>query len=144
MTVLSNMTDQGHEQVVYFNDPRVGLKAIVAIHDTTLGPSLGGCRMWNYQSEEEALIDVLRLSKGMTYKAAIAGLKLIISVIFINLYVSFPELTLICFGQLYFVCVLNIHLEPNNHPFYFQYLFFLPLKMVLNYYNHQIMFWLFC
>ena len=76
MTVLSNMTNRGHEQVVYFNDSRVGLKAIVAIHNTTLGPSLGGCRMWNYKSEEEALIDVLRLSKGMTYKAAIAGLKL--------------------------------------------------------------------
>jgi len=76
MSVLLNMTDRGHEQVVYFNDPSVGLRAIVAIHDTTLGPSLGGCRMWNYKNEEEALIDVLRLSKGMTYKAAIAGLKL--------------------------------------------------------------------
>jgi len=76
MAVLSNMIDRGHEQVVYFNDPKVGLKAIVAIHDTTLGPSLGGCRMWDYKNEEEALIDVLRLSKGMTYKAAIAGLKL--------------------------------------------------------------------
>ena len=76
MTVLVNMLDRGHEQVVYFNDPRAGLKAIVAIHSTILGPSLGGCRMWNYQNEEEALIDVLRLSKGMTYKAAIAGLKL--------------------------------------------------------------------
>ena len=76
MSVLLNMTDRGHEQVVYFNDSRVGLQAIVAIHDTTLGPSLGGCRMWNYKNEEEALIDVLRLSKGMTYKAAIAGLKL--------------------------------------------------------------------
>ena len=76
MSVLANMIDRGHEQVVYFNDPKVGLKAIIAIHDTTLGPALGGCRMWNYKSEEEALIDVLRLSKGMTYKAAIAGLKL--------------------------------------------------------------------
>ena len=76
MKVLGNMADRGHEQVVYFNDPRVGLKAIVAIHDTTLGPALGGCRMWDYDNEEDALIDVLRLSKGMTYKAAIAGLKL--------------------------------------------------------------------
>ena len=76
MTVLKNMIDRGHEQIVYCNDPKSGLKAIIAIHDTTLGPSLGGCRMWNYASEEEALIDVLRLSKGMTYKAAIAGLSL--------------------------------------------------------------------
>ena len=76
MSVIKNMVNRGHEQVVYFNDPRVGLKAIVAIHDTTLGPSLGGCRMWDYENEEEALIDVLRLSKGMTYKAAIAGLEL--------------------------------------------------------------------
>ena len=76
MSTLTNMLNRGHEQVVYINDPGVGLKAIIAIHDTTLGPSLGGCRMWNYGNEEEALIDVLRLSKGMTYKAAIAGLKL--------------------------------------------------------------------
>ena len=75
MSTLTNMLNRGHEQVVYINDPGVGLKAIIAIHDTTLGPSLGGCRMWNYGNEEEALIDVLRLSKGMTYKAAIAGLK---------------------------------------------------------------------
>ena len=71
MSVLANMIDRGHEQVVYFNDPKVGLKAIIAIHDTTLGPALGGCRMWNYKSEEEALIDVLRLSKGMTYKLSL-------------------------------------------------------------------------
>ena len=66
----------GHEQVAYFRDPTSGLKGIVAIHNTILGPALGGCRMWNYASEEDALIDVLRLSKGMTYKAAIAGLNL--------------------------------------------------------------------
>lgn len=65
-----------HEQIVFCNDPNVGLKAIVAIHNSALGPALGGTRMWNYQSEEEALIDVLRLSKGMTYKAAAAGLNL--------------------------------------------------------------------
>jgi len=66
----------GHEQVVFCHDPTVGLKAIIAIHNTSLGPALGGTRMWNYKNEEEALVDVLRLSKGMTYKAAAAGLNL--------------------------------------------------------------------
>lgn len=66
----------GHEQVVVCHDPSVGLKAIIAIHNTSLGPALGGTRMWNYKTEEEAMIDVLRLSKGMTYKAAAAGLNL--------------------------------------------------------------------
>lgn len=65
-----------HEQVTFFHDKESGLKAIIAIHDTTLGPALGGARMWSYASDEEALIDALRLSKGMTYKAAAAGLKL--------------------------------------------------------------------
>jgi len=66
----------GHEQVVFCSDPEVGLKAIIAIHDTTLGPALGGTRMWNYPSDAEAITDVLRLSRGMTYKAAVAGLNL--------------------------------------------------------------------
>jgi leucine dehydrogenase len=65
-----------HEQIVYCHDKSVGLKAIIAIHNTALGPALGGTRMWNYKTEEEALIDVLRLSKGMSYKAAAAGLNL--------------------------------------------------------------------
>lgn len=65
-----------HEQVVFCHDPNVGLKAIIAIHNSALGPALGGTRMWNYKTEEEALVDVLRLSKGMTYKAAAAGLNL--------------------------------------------------------------------
>jgi leucine dehydrogenase len=65
-----------HEQVVYCHNKDVGLKAIIAIHNTNLGPALGGTRMWNYKTEEEALIDVLRLSKGMTYKASAAGLNL--------------------------------------------------------------------
>lgn len=65
-----------HEQVVFCNDPHVGLKAIIAIHNTSLGPALGGTRMWNYKNEDEALVDVLRLAKGMTYKAAAAGLNL--------------------------------------------------------------------
>lgn len=65
-----------HEEVVFCYDRNVGLRAIIAIHNTSLGPALGGTRMWNYKSEEEALTDVLRLSKGMTYKAAAAGLNL--------------------------------------------------------------------
>ncbi|HET7522212.1 MAG TPA: Glu/Leu/Phe/Val dehydrogenase [Bacillales bacterium] len=63
---------QEHEQVVFCNDPDSGLKAIIAIHDTTLGPALGGCRMRPYKDVDEALEDVLRLSKGMTYKCAAA------------------------------------------------------------------------
>lgn len=65
-----------HEQVVYCHDKETQLRAIIAIHDTSLGPALGGCRFWNYDSEQAALFDVLRLSKGMTYKAAVAGLSL--------------------------------------------------------------------
>ncbi len=76
MKIFKELNTRGHEQIAFFNDPYSGLKGIVAIHNTTLGPALGGCRMWNYKSEEEAIIDVLRLSKGMTYKASIAGLNL--------------------------------------------------------------------
>ena len=65
-----------HEQVSFMHDPDTGYRGIIAIHSTLLGPSLGGTRFWNYGSEDEALIDVLRLSRGMTYKAAIAGLDL--------------------------------------------------------------------
>lgn len=65
---------QEHEQIVFCNDPVTGLKAIIAIHNTTLGPAIGGTRMRNYESTEEALEDVLRLSKGMTYKCAAADL----------------------------------------------------------------------
>lgn len=63
-----------HEQVVFCSDEASGLKAIIAIHNTKLGPAIGGCRMWDYASDEEALVDALRLSKGMTYKNAMAGL----------------------------------------------------------------------
>ena len=66
----------GHEQVVFCSNKEAGLKAIVAIHNTTLGPALGGTRMWNYKSSDDALKDVLRLSRGMTYKAAVSGLNL--------------------------------------------------------------------
>lgn len=76
MGVFDLMHAKEHEQVVYCYDHESGLRAIIAIHNTTLGPALGGCRMWNYQSEEEALNDALRLSRGMTYKSAVAGLNL--------------------------------------------------------------------
>lgn len=74
--VITQMEEFDHEEVVFFQNKDVGLRAIVAIHNTTLGPALGGCRMWPYASEDEALNDVLRLSRGMTYKAAAAGLNL--------------------------------------------------------------------
>jgi leucine dehydrogenase len=76
MLTFDKVYSMGHEQVVFFSDPTCNLKAIVAIHDTSLGPALGGTRMWQYASEEEAVEDVLRLSKGMTYKAAVSGLNL--------------------------------------------------------------------
>ncbi len=65
-----------HEQVVFCQNKDIGLRAIIAIHNTALGPALGGTRMWDYKNDEDALVDVLRLSKGMTYKAAAAGLNL--------------------------------------------------------------------
>ena len=65
-----------HEQVVFCSDDASGLKAIIAVHNTKLGPAVGGCRLWDYASDEEALVDALRLSKGMTYKNAMAGLKM--------------------------------------------------------------------
>jgi len=74
MTTFKLMDTHDHEQIIYCNDPDSGLKAIIAIHDTQLGPALGGCRMYPYSSEKEALTDVLRLSQGMTYKSAITGL----------------------------------------------------------------------
>ncbi len=74
MDIFDEMERRGHEQVIFNYDRTSGLKAIIAIHDTTLGPALGGCRMLPYASEEAALLDVLRLSEGMTYKSAAAGL----------------------------------------------------------------------
>lgn len=75
-TVISEMQNSDHEQIVFCQDKATGLKAIIAIHNTTLGPALGGTRMWSYATEEEALNDVLRLSRGMTFKASISGLNL--------------------------------------------------------------------
>ncbi len=76
MPVFSHAENYNHEQLVFCRRDEVGLKAIIAVHDTTLGPGLGGCRFYDYASEADALRDVLRLSRGMTYKAACAGLNL--------------------------------------------------------------------
>ncbi len=72
--IFEHLDTYGHEQVVFCHNKDVGLKAIIAIHNTVLGPALGGTRMWPYESEQDALNDVLRLSRGMTYKNAVAGL----------------------------------------------------------------------
>lgn len=74
--IFDKMVEFDYEQLVFCHDETSGLKAIICIHDTTLGPALGGCRMWNYETEEEAIEDVLRLARGMTYKNAAAGLNL--------------------------------------------------------------------
>jgi leucine dehydrogenase len=76
MPIFDSIDFDGHEQVIFCSDPSVGLKAIIAIHNTNLGPALGGCRMWPYADEAEAVRDVLRLSRGMTYKSAISNLRL--------------------------------------------------------------------
>jgi leucine dehydrogenase len=76
ISIFEQAAKLGHEQVVFCHDEATGLKTIIGIHNTVLGPALGGTRMWNYVSEEEAAIDALRLSRGMTYKAAISGLNL--------------------------------------------------------------------
>jgi leucine dehydrogenase len=76
MNVFGHEEFDGHEQVVFCHDAEAGLRAIIAIHNTNLGPALGGCRMWAYPDEAAALEDALRLSRGMTYKAAMANLPL--------------------------------------------------------------------
>jgi leucine dehydrogenase len=76
MLTFEKLYSMGHEEVLFISEPSCNLKAIIAIHDTTLGPALGGTRMWPYASEAEAIEDVLRLSRGMTYKAAVSGLNL--------------------------------------------------------------------
>lgn len=76
MKIFEYLEKHDYEQLVFCQDRNTGLKAIICIHDTTLGPALGGTRFWNYESEEDAIIDVLRLSRGMTYKSAAAGLNL--------------------------------------------------------------------
>lgn len=76
MEIFELMSEREHEQIVFWSEPEVGYKGIIAIHDTTMGPALGGTRFWSYGSESEAIVDALRLSRGMTYKAAITGLNL--------------------------------------------------------------------
>jgi leucine dehydrogenase len=76
MEKFKYMEEYGYEQLCFFQDKGTGLKAIVCVHNTVLGPALGGTRVWNYDSEEEAAEDVLRLARGMTYKSALAGLAL--------------------------------------------------------------------
>ncbi len=76
MSILEKLQSYGHEQIMFCNDEVTGLRAIIAIHNTSLGPGLGGVRFWNYNNEEEAVFDVLRLSRGMSFKAAAAGLHL--------------------------------------------------------------------
>ena len=74
--IFETLAQTGHEEVVFCHNKDAGLKAIIAIHNSVLGPALGGLRMWNYATEQDALNDVLRLSRGMTYKAAVSGLNL--------------------------------------------------------------------
>jgi len=76
MEIFEYLEKNEYEQLLMCHDPASGLKAIICVHDTTLGPALGGTRMWNYASEEEAIMDALRLARGMTYKNAAAGLNI--------------------------------------------------------------------
>ncbi len=76
MEILEYMERHGHEQLLICHEPSQGLKAFIAIHDTTLGPGCGGLRVWPHASEDDAIMDVLRLSRAMTYKSAVAGLNL--------------------------------------------------------------------
>ncbi|HSR42133.1 MAG TPA: Glu/Leu/Phe/Val dehydrogenase [Longimicrobiales bacterium] len=76
MQLFDLMAERDHEQLAFWSEPSIGYRGIIAIHDTTLGPALGGTRFWSYGSDREAVVDVLRLARGMTYKAAITGLNL--------------------------------------------------------------------
>ena len=76
MELLQGLKNSGHEQVVFFQQADSGLRCMIALHSTVLGPALGGLRMWPYASEADALRDVLRHSREMTYKCALAGLNL--------------------------------------------------------------------
>ena len=76
MEIFERLSTREHEQLVFWSEPRIGYKGIIAIHNTTLGPALGGTRFWNYETDGEAIEDALRLARGMTYKSALAGLNL--------------------------------------------------------------------
>ena len=73
-TIFDELLIHDHEELIFCNDKKLGLKAIIGIHDTTLGPSMGGTRMWNYATENDALKDVINLSRAMSYKSSLAGL----------------------------------------------------------------------
>ncbi|MBX2903162.1 MAG: Glu/Leu/Phe/Val dehydrogenase [Chitinophagales bacterium] len=75
-SLLAMADEMQHEQILYFNDDETGLKGFIGVHNTVLGPSLGGCRIWNYSSVDAAFLDVLRLSRGMTFKSSISGINL--------------------------------------------------------------------
>ncbi len=74
MKIFDYLQEDNYEQLIFFQDKDTGLKAVICIHNTTLGPALGGTRFWNYGSEDEAIVDAIRLARGMTYKNAAAGL----------------------------------------------------------------------
>ena len=74
MNLMETMCERGHEKVLFVNNEKAGLKAIIAVHNTVRGPAIGGCRLWPYASTEDALFDVMRLSRGMSHKNAAAGL----------------------------------------------------------------------
>ncbi|HEU4524282.1 MAG TPA: Glu/Leu/Phe/Val dehydrogenase dimerization domain-containing protein, partial [Gemmatimonadales bacterium] len=76
MDIFDSMRSFGHEQLLLSHDPSCGYYGIIAIHDTTLGPALGGTRFWQYKDTDEAVTDALRLARGMTYKSAVAGINL--------------------------------------------------------------------
>ena len=76
MELFEQMAEFGHEQLLLCHDQATGYRGIICVHDTTLGPALGGTRFWSYASDEEAIVDALRLARGMTYKNAVAGLNL--------------------------------------------------------------------
>src|SRR3954463_9692240 len=76
MKIFDTISSMGHEQLVMCHDPAAGYRGIIAIHSTVLGPALGGTRFWKYGTDEEAIVDALRLARGMTYKNAVAGLNL--------------------------------------------------------------------
>src|SRR5918996_723433 len=76
MEIIEKLTNTGHETVLIARDRDIGYHGIIAVHSTALGPAVGGTRFWNYETEDEALTDALRLSRGMTYKTALPGLPL--------------------------------------------------------------------
>ena len=76
MKLFDTLAEMGHEEVVLCSDPSIGYRGILAVHSTKLGPALGGTRFWQYATDEDAIIDCLRLARGMTYKNAVAGLNL--------------------------------------------------------------------